>query len=291
MSTTVSLVAYGLVLAAIYLLLAEGLVLVFSIIEIPNFAQAGFYMVGGYASYVSYTVLHVSAVVTLPIAFVVTGLLGALLWYGIFQRQMSHPRADMFVSAFGVLVVLQSGCALLFGPESDGYPLAPGDSHQVFGLIPDGQVWIVAITVLIGVALWLFIDRTMLGRAMRAVAQNRFAADALGMNAPRIALIALVVGSGLGGAAGSLLGGLTGVDPSTGGALLLQIFAIVVVGGMGSLRGAAVAAVAMGIGQSFLGFYASEYTDLLFFLSMFATLLIRPQGIFGGAHSGAVEAA
>ena len=285
----IQLLVYGLVLAAIYVLLAEGLVLVFSIVEIPNFAQAGIYMVGGYVSYLCFTWLHVTAVVSLLISFVVTGILGALLWYGIFERQMNRPRADMFVTAFGALVVLQSGCALLFGPESKGYPLAPGGGREVFRLIPVEQVWIIGVTIIVAGALWLLVERTMIGRAMRAVAENRFAADALGMNSARIALIALVAGSGLGGVAGSLLGGITGVNPSTGAALLLQIFAIVVIGGMGSLRGAAVAAIVMGVGESFLGYYASEYTDLLFFVAMFAILLIRPQGLFGEAQSGVVE--
>ena len=277
-------------LSAIYVLLSQGLVLVFSIVEIPNFAQAGIYMVGAYVSYLCFKWAHVTAVVSLLAAFVVTGLIGAVLWYALFKRQMTHPRADMFVTAFGALVILQTGCALIFGPEAKGYRLAPGGSRQLFGLIPLERIWIVGVTIVIGGILWLLVERTMLGRAMRAVAQNRFAADALGMNSEWIALAALIVGSGLGGIAGSLLGGLTGVNPSTGAAILLQIFAIVVVGGMGSLRGAVVTSIAMGIGQSFLGYYASEYTNLLFFGAMFLILLVRPQGLFGESQSGVVEA-
>jgi branched-chain amino acid transport system permease protein len=286
----VQLLAYGLVLSGVYVLLSQGLVLVFSIMEIPNFAQAGIFMVGGYTSYLCNKWFHVSALVTLPVAFIVAGLLGATLWFVLFQRQMNRPRADIFVTAFGALVILQTGCEWIFGPEAKGYPLASDRSHEVFGQVPMERVWIVIVAAIVAVALWFLIERTMLGRAMRAVSQNRFAAGALGMNAGAIALTALVVGSGLGGIAGSLLGGVTGVNPATGAAILLQIFAIVVVGGMGSLRGALIASILIGVGQSFLGYYASEYTNLLFFGAMFAVLLVRPQGLFGEGHAGAIQA-
>lgn len=287
---SLELLSFGLLLASVYALLSTGLVLVFSIVDIPNFAQAGIYMVGGYVGYLCFDWLGVPAIIGIVPAFVVGGLVGAVLWYGVFQRLMSHPRADMFVSAFGALVVLQSGSALIFGASSKGYPVIYGSNPVLLNVFPADRLWVIGVTVVIALLLLFLIEGTLLGKAMRGVAQNRFAADALGMNSGRIALIALVLGSGLGGVAGALLGGITGVNPTTGAGILLRVFAILVIGGMGSLRGAVVASVVMGVAESVIGFYWSAYTDLFFFTSLFVILLIRPHGFFGDAQSGVLEA-
>lgn len=286
----VQLVSYGLLLASTYALLAAGLVLIYSIVEIPNFAQAGIYMAGGYVSYVAFSRLGIPAVISLLGAFVVCGILGAAMWFGVLRLLMSRPRADMFVTTFGALAVLQSGSALLFGPESKGYRVVSGGNRVLWRIFPVERLWIVGVTIVVAFILLWLIERTMLGRAMRAVAQNPAGANALGMNSARIALLAVVLGSGLGGVAGSLLCGITGVQPTTGSEILLRVFAIVVLGGMGSLRGAIIASIVMGIAESFVSYFASDYTDLCFFASMFIVLLFRPQGIFATGQTSHLEA-
>jgi branched-subunit amino acid ABC-type transport system permease component len=285
----IQLVSYGLLLASTYALIACGLVLVFSIVEIPNFAQAGIFMVGGYVSYEFFATAHIPAVVSMVPAFVVCGLLGAVLWYGVMRPLLNRPRADMFVTTFGALAVLQSACALIFGPETKGYPVI-GDGDKVLAkLFPVERLWVVGVAIVVALLLLWLIEGTMIGRAMRAVAQNRVAADAMGMNSARIALIAVVLASGLGGIAGSLLGGITGVQPNAGADVLLRVFAIVVLGGMGSLRGAIIGSVLLGLIESVVSYYASDYTDLCFFGAMFVVLLIRPQGILSSGQTGRLE--
>jgi branched-chain amino acid transport system permease protein len=286
----VQLISYGLLLASTYALIAAGVVLVFSIVEIPNFAQAGVFMVGGYVSYEFYARTHIPAVISMVPAFIVCGFLGAALWYGVLRPLLNRPRADMFVTTFGALAVLQSGCALMFGPESKGYPVISNGGKVLAKLFPVERLWVVGVAVVVALLLLWLIEGTMIGRAMRGVAQNRAAADAIGMNSGRIALFAVVLASGLGGIAGSLLGGITGVTPDAGADVLLRVFAIVVLGGMGSLRGAIVGSVLLGIVESVVSYYASDYTDLCFFGAMFVVLLIRPHGILSSGQASRLEA-
>jgi branched-chain amino acid transport system permease protein len=284
------LISYGLLLAATYALLAAGLVMVFSIVEIPNFAQAGVFMVGGYVSYEFYATAHLPAVVSMIPAFVVCGLVGAVLWYVVLRPLLSRPRADMFVTTFGALAVLESGCALIFGSEAKGYPVVNNGTTVLAKLFPVERLWVVGVAIVVVLLLLWLIEGTMIGRAMRGVAQNMAAADALGLNSARIALVAVVIASGLGGVAGSLLGGITGVQPDAGADVLLRVFAIVVLGGMGSLRGAIVGSVVLGLLESVVSYYISDYTDLCFFGAMFIVLLIRPNGLLSTGQASRLEA-
>lgn len=283
------LLSYGVLLGAVYALLSSGLVLVFSIVEIPNFAHAGIFMVGGYTGYVIFQTAHLPAVVSMFGAFIVSGAIGALLWYAVMRPLLKRPRADMFVTTVGALAVLQSLCAMVFGPSSKGYEVVPGGGQIVLGFFVVERLWIVGVALVIGVILIWVIEGTMIGRAMRGVAQNPMAADALGMNSARIAVVAVVLGSGLGGVAGALLCGITGVQPNSGADVLLRVFAIVILGGMGSLRGAVIASLVMGLVESFVSYFASDYTDLCFFAVMFIVLLVRPNGLFSTGHVSRLE--
>ena len=286
----IQLVTYGVLLGATYAMLSAGVVMVFSIVEIPNFAQAGIFMVGGYVGYLGYQTIHAPAILSMFGSFIVCGLLGVVLWYTILRPLLGLPRADMFVSTVGALTVLQSACALIFGPSSKGYEVAAGGSRILLRIFVVERLWILGITIVIALLLLWLIEGTMLGRAMRGVAQNPAAANALGMNSALIALVAVALGCGLGGVAGGLLGGITGVQPDSGQEVLLRVFAIVVLGGMGSLRGAIVASLLMGVVESFVSYYASAYTDVCFFVVMFLVLLFRPQGLFSTGHTSRLEA-
>jgi branched-chain amino acid transport system permease protein len=288
MASIPAVIVFGVMLASVYMLLAAGLVLVFNILRIPNFAQASIYVCGGYLSLIGDQRLHVPVLAGLPAVFVLTGCLGIALWYLVFRPLRAHARVDMFVSALGVFIVLGSVFQLLFGPDVHSYSLTPPIS-AIPKLLPLDRLVVIVVCVVLMLALLWFIHRTTLGKAFSAVAQNPRAAESAGIDAGQISLLTLFIGTGLGGVAGSLLGGIDGVSPDGGTGILLKVIAILIVGGMGSLPGAIVAALLLGVLESVVSYYASAYSEIGFFVALLLILLIRPAGLLGEKALGEVS--
>jgi branched-chain amino acid transport system permease protein len=273
----------GFALALVYVLVALGLTLIFSIFEIINFAHGEFYMLGGYVTYVAFAVLGIPYFVTLFVAVAVVGLVGLVAERLIF-RHLRGRTLNAFIVSLG-LWVLQSGAQLVFGVLDKSVPSAFSGIVR-FGPVIISVERLVVVLVAVGLIaiLYAFLQWTRMGRAMRAVAQDPDGAALQGVNIESISMGAFAIGCALAGSAGGLLAPIFAVSPTMGALPVIKAFIMIIVGGMGSLPGAILGGLLLGtvegIGSMFFG---SAAVEVLGFLMVIAVLLVRPRGLLGAA--------
>jgi len=274
----------GFALALVYVLVALGLTLIFSILGIINFAHGEFYMLGGYATYFGVAVFGLHYVPTLLLAIGAVGLAGVVAERLIF-RHLRGKTLNAFIVSLGLLWVLQSGAQLTFGVLDKPVPSA------FSGIIRAGRVIIsverfVVVLAAVGLiaVLYVFLQWSRVGRAMRAVAQDPDGAALQGVNIEFTSMLGFAVGCALAGAAGGLLAPVFAVSPPMGALPVVKAFIIIIVGGMGSLPGAVLGGLLLGTVEGIGSlFFSSAAVNVLGFLMVIAVLLVRPRGLFGAA--------
>jgi len=274
----------GFALALVYVLVALGLTLIFSILGIINFAHGEFYMLGGYATYFGVGVFGLHYVPTLLLAIGAVGLAGVVAERLIF-RHLRGKTLNAFIVSLGLLWVLQSGAQLTFGVLDKPVPSA------FSGIIRAGRVIIsverfVVVLAAVGLiaVLYGFLQWSRVGRAMRAVAQDPDGAALQGVNIEFTSMLGFAVGCALAGAAGGLLAPVFAVSPPMGALPVVKAFIIIIVGGMGSLPGAVLGGLLLGTVEGIGSlFFSSAAVNVLGFLMVIAVLLVRPRGLFGAA--------
>ena len=291
-----SQVINGVIFGLIYALIALGLTLVFSIMRVVNFSHGEFYMLGGYALYAltagAVTLFSIPlilpTIVGLPLAMVAVAIFGILVERGllrpVYTARMDRPEEYAIILTFGLSLFLQYGALTTVGP----YEMTPGSfwegsKHIVGDLYLGGDRLFAACTsvFLIGATLF-FIYGTWTGRALMATAQNRVGSTIVGINTVRMNITAMALAGLLAGAAGALLAPVFLVYPDVGQIPVIKAFVIIVLGGMGSIPGAVIAAVILGLVESLGSVYLSvAYRDVFAFLVLIGVLLFRPHGLFG----------
>ena len=274
----------GLGLTMVYVLVALGLTLIFSILVIINFAHGEFYMLGGYVTYYAFTLLALNYFVTLGLAIVIVGLAGLVAERMIF-RFLRGQMLNAFIVSLGLLWVMQSGAQLGFGVLEKSVPSAFSGVVRAGGILLSWERFVVIVSAAaLIVALYVFLQYTQTGRAIRAVAQDADAAALQGVNTELISALGFAVGCALAGAAGGLLAPVFSVGPTMGELPVLKAFVIIIIGVMGSLPGAVLGGLLLGAIEG-LGtlFMSSAAVNLLGFLMVIAVLLVRPRGLFGAA--------
>lgn len=274
----------GFGLTMVYVLVALGLALIFSILEIINFAHGEFYMLGGFITYYAFAVLGLNYFVTLGLAIVLVGLAGLIAERLIF-RHLRGQTLNAFIVSLGLLWVMQSGAQLGFGVQEKSVPSTFSGVVRVGTLVVSLERLVVMLSAAALIAgLYLFLEYTRAGRAVRAVAQDADAAALQGVNTELVSMLGFALGCALAGAAGGLLAPVFSVGPTMGELPVLKAFVIIIIGGMGSLPGAVVGGALLGalegLGALFMG---SAAVNLLGFLMVIAILLVKPRGLFGGA--------
>jgi branched-chain amino acid transport system permease protein len=274
----------GFGLAMVYILVALGLTLIFSILEIINFAHGEFYMLGGYAIYFAFGVFGLGYFVSLLLVILAVGAAGLVAERVIF-RHLRGKTLNAFIVSLGLLWVLQASTQLSFGVLDKSVPSAFSGVARAFGLAMSLERVVVAlVAVVLIVALYLFLEFTRAGRAMRAVAQDADAAALMGVNIEMVSMLGFAVGCALAGAAGGLLGPVFAVSPAMGALPVIKAFIIIIVGGMGSLPGAVLGGLLLGAVEGVGSlFFSSAAVSLLGFVMVIAVLLVRPRGLFGAA--------
>lgn len=275
----------GLSLGSILLLAALGLVLTFGQMGVINMAHGEFLMIGAYTAYVLQgfvTDPSTSLLVALPAAFVIAGLLGALLEFTVI-RHMYHRPLDTLLVTFGVALLLQQVARDIFGAPNVQV-VAPdwlAGGIEVFGVtLPTARLFILALVAVCVLLLTLVVQRTSLGRRIRAVVQNRPLAEASGVPTARIDRTTFFIGSGLAGVAGVALTLLGSVGPTLGTNYIVDAFLVVVVGGIGHVRGAVIAAFALGMLQAMVEYSTTaSIAKVIVFAAIVGFLQLRPQGI------------
>ena len=274
----------GFGLAVVYILVALGLTLIFSILEVINFAHGEFYMLGGFAAYYLSAVGGLNYVATLVLAMLLVGLAGVVAERLVF-RHLRGKTLNAFIVSLGLLWVLQATAQLSFGVLDKSVPSAVSGIVRLGGVIVSRERMFVILTAVgLIVGLYLFLKFTRTGQAMRAVAQDAEAAALQGVNIELTSALGFGIGCALAGAAGALLAPIFAVSPTMGALPVVKAFIIIIVGGMGSLPGAVLGGLLLGavegVGTLFM---SSAAVNILGFLMVIAILLLRPRGLLGAA--------
>jgi urea transport system permease protein len=276
----------GLSGGSILLLAALGLALTFGQMGVINMAHGEFIMAGAYTAYVTQNVLGsagLSLVVSLPIAFAVGGVLGVVLEATLLRR-MYHRPLDTLLVTWGVSLVLQQLARDVFGTAGVDVP-APGWLSGPIELLgfsfPRTRLFILLLAVAAFVALAAALRWTALGRRIRATVQNRPLAETSGISTRATDRLTFFIGSGLAGVAGVALTLMGSISPNLGTSYIVDAFLVVVVGGIGQIRGAVIAAFLLGVAQSWIEYSTTaSIAKVLVFALIVAFLQVRPQGIF-----------
>ncbi len=278
-------VVNGLTLGSVYALVAIGLSLIFGIVRLINFAHGEFFMLGAYILFFGVVAAQLPYALTVVLCVVGMAIVGAIFHKVVYEPVMDRRWSAQLVATLAASVILSNGAIAAFGGTQRGAPTSFSNQTLVIGdlvHVSYQRVLAIAVTVIAFFLLDAFVTRTFIGRAMRAVSQNREAAQVIGIDVRFIALVTFSVSAALAGLAAALIAPLQTISPTMGALLTLKAFAIVVIGGLGKVTGAIYAAFLVGLAEAFATVYIStEYKDAVAFLLMIAFLLVRPRGIFG----------
>jgi urea transport system permease protein len=293
-STYLGQVFTGLSLASVLLLAAIGLTFTFGQMGVINMAHGEFIMAGAYTPYVLQTGLLAGAaslafVVSIPVAFVVGGLMGLVLERTLLARMTNRPLDTLLVTV-GVSLVLQQLARDIFGAPNVEV-IAPTwltGNWEIFGVImPHTRLFIIALAIAVLGLVALFLDRMPDGRRMRAVMQNRDLAAVSGLKTKRVDATTFFLGSGLAGVAGVAVSLIGSVGSATGTGYVIDAFLVVIVGGLGKLKGTVIAAVALGLLNSFSEFWTSaSLGKAIVFIAVIIFLQFRPNGLVSFTRRG-----
>ncbi len=277
--------ANGIVIGITYALVAVGLTLIYGILDIINMAQGALYMLGAYTAYVLVAYLHVNYFAAVLLAAPIVGIMGLVMERLSVTPLLGRHHVVFLLSSFGAAVVAENLVLIAFGP--DALPLDSPIAQTVQNVgalisITQQKIFVLLAGVLAIGVLSQFIKRGRLGKAMRAVAADRDTAALMGIDVRRVYQLAFFIGAGISGAAGALMGAVYSIEPTMGNLVLLKSFVVVIMGGMGSLPGAFLGGLILGLAESLGGAYLTiEYKDAFGLVAMIAILLLRPQGLLG----------
>lgn len=273
----------GVALGSVFVLLAIGLSLIFGLLTVVNFAHGAFYMVGAYVGVflLGLTGNFWLALVLVPLVVGAMGLfVERFLVRPLYGRGIDYP----LLLTFGLGLVLVELVRILFGLEGVPFDVPEALQGAVnigVGWFPLYRLFLIGVTIVLVTGLWLFLERTSYGLIIRAGARDPEIMRVLGVDISRVWLVVFAIGTGLAGLAGVLSAPMTSVIPDMGTTVLVEAFVVTVVGGMGSLLGAVVAGLMVGIIIAMTSLFYPELADLAMFILMAAVLLVRPQGLFG----------
>ncbi|EHJ95077.1 hydrophobic amino acid ABC transporter permease [Agrobacterium tumefaciens 5A] len=262
---------------------ALGLTAIFAVLRYVNFAIGAYATVGAFAAWYVNTRLGLGVFPSALVAFVAGGIVGLVAEQTALARLRPSGALAVAIASIAVNLILENVIRFIFGNDLQGFDLPVARDWRFSGLrLGPQQLQTAAIAIAIMAAVFLFLRFTRFGKAMRAVADNPDLGRLLGMDPSRIAMITVALGAGLAGVGGVLLGLDTAIDPMTGSRLLLSIFAAAVLGGLGSIPGAVVGAVMIGIGEELAVLVLpATYRSAVGFATILLILSLRPAGILG----------
>ena len=275
----------GFILGSMYALFSSGLTLIWGTLKMLNFAHGEFYMLGGYSIYFALTLLGVPPVVGVFLAVGGVFLIGMVTERLIIHPLLGKPGWDVspLVATLGVSIFLQNFALKVWGERFKNVPYFIEGTLEVYGIrIAYQRLLILLVAVIIIGAFWLLLRRTRFGLALRATSQDREAGSLMGINIHRVYLITFGVGSALSALSATMLAPIFSINPWMGHAYLLKAFVVCVLGGLGSVEGAILAGVILGMGESItVIIFSSEWKDIVSFAILILVLVIRPSGFFG----------
>ncbi len=274
----------GLINGSFYAILSLGLAVIFGMLNVINFAHGALYMIGAFVAWLLLQYLGVGYWAALLISPIVVGLLGALIERTLLRRLYHLDHLYGLLLTFGLALIFEGMFRYKFGSSGQPYSIPEaltGGNNLGFMFLPTYRGWVVAASLVVCLATWFVIERTKLGSYLRAATENPTLVSAFGINVPRMILLTYAFGVGLAAFAGVLAAPIYQVSPLMGSNLIIVVFAVVVIGGMGSIMGSIITGFGLGIIEGLTKVFYPEASTTVIFLVMAIVLLIRPAGLFG----------
>ncbi|MDQ2186989.1 branched-chain amino acid ABC transporter permease [Alcaligenaceae bacterium A4P071] len=274
----------GLVNGSFYAMLSLGLAVIFGLLNVINFAHGALYMMGAFVAWLGLTYLGLNYWVMLVLAPIVVGIFGIIIERLLMRHIYKLDHLYGLLLTFGLTLLIEGVFRSFFGVLGQPYPtpeLLRGATNLGFMVLPNYRAWVVVASVTVCLITWFVIERTRLGALLRAGTENPKLVEAFGVNVPRMVMLTYGFGVGLAGFAGVLAAPVLQISPLMGSNLIIVVFAVVVIGGMGSILGAIVTGLGLGVVEGMTKVFWPEASSTVVFIIMAIVLLIRPAGLFG----------
>ncbi len=274
----------GIVNGAFYAVLSLGLAIIFGIVKVVNFAHGAFFMMGAFISFLLLSHLNIGFWGAIFIAPLIVGALGIVVERVLLRRIYGLDPIYGLLLTFGMVLVIEGGFRVAYGSSGQIYT-APdalrGAVNLGFMFMPIYRLFVIGAAVVICAVTWIVIERTSLGARLRAATERPQLTQAFGINVPLLMTLTYGAGVALAALAGVLAAPIQNVSPSMGSELVVIVFAIVVIGGLGSVSGAAITGLMLGVIEGLTKVFYSEASTIIVFLIMAVVLMVRPAGLFG----------
>ncbi len=274
----------GLINGSFYAVLSLGLAIIFGLLNIINFAHGAHYMLGAFVALLAFNRLGMNYWVALIVAPLVVGALGVVIERTMLRRLYQLDHLYGLLLTFGLSLILEGLFKNYFGVSGESYPVPEqlaGGVNLGFMFLPIYRGWVIVASLVVCLAAWYVIERTSLGATLRAATQRPDLVQALGINVPVLVTATYAAGTALAAFAGVLAAPVVQVNPVMGSNLIIVVFAVVVIGGMGSIAGAILTGLGLGLVEGLTKVVYPEASAVVIFVIMIFVLLFRPAGLFG----------
>ncbi|WP_029009067.1 branched-chain amino acid ABC transporter permease [Azospirillum halopraeferens] len=274
----------GLINGSFYALLSLGLAVIFGMLNVINMAHGALYMVGAFVAWLLLTKFGLGYWWALGLAPLAVGALGLVLERGLLRHLYSVDHLYGLLLTFGLALMIEGGFRHVYGVSGQAYPipdLLRGGTNLGFMVLPSYRGWVVVFALAVCFGTWFAIERTRLGSRLRAATENPALVQAFGIDVPRMVSLTYGFGVALAGLAGVLAAPIYQVSPMMGTNLIIVVFAVVVIGGMGSILGAILTGIGLGLLEGLTKVFYPEASNIVVFVIMAVVLLLKPAGLFG----------
>jgi branched-chain amino acid transport system permease protein len=276
----------GLINGAFYAMLSLGLAVIFGLLNIINFTHGAQYMMGAFCAWFLLNLLDIGYWPSLIIAPLVVGAVGILLEKAFLRWMYKLDHLYGLLLTFGLALIIEGLFRQAYGSSGQPYAIPPqltGGQNLGFMFLPNYRAWVIVASIIICFGTWYLIERTKLGSYLRAATENAALVQAFGINVPRMVTLTYGLGVGLAALAGVMAAPIYQVSPLMGSNIIIVVFAVVVIGGMGSIMGAIVSGFGLGVIEGLTKVFYPEASSTVIFVIMAIVLLIKPAGLFGRA--------
>ena len=274
----------GLINGSFYALLSLGLAVIFGLLNVVNFAHGALYMMGAFAAWMGFSYLGIGYWWALLLAPAAVGVVGVVIERTLLRRLQGLDNLYGLLLTFGLTLIIEGLFHQQYGNSGNSYPVPEalqGGVRLPFMYLPIYRAWVVLVSTFVCTAAWFVIEKTKLGAYLRAGTENPKLLQAFGVNVPFMFTVTYGFGAALAGFAGVMAAPVYQVTPLMGSSLVIVVFAVVVIGGMGSIAGSIVTGIGIGLVEGFTKFLYPEASAVVVFVVMALVLLVRPAGLFG----------
>jgi len=274
----------GLVNGAFYAMLSLGLAVIFGLLGIVNFAHGALYMLGAFAAWILFDQFGLNYWYALVLAPLIVGAIGVVIERLFLKHLYKLDPLYGLLLTFGLALILEGVFRELYGVSGQNYNVPDqlsGATDLGFMVMPNYRAWVVLVSLVVCLGTWYLIERTRLGAYLRAGTENAPLVQTFGVNVPLMVMLTYGAGAGLAGLAGVLAAPIIQVNPLMGSNLIIVVFAVVVIGGMGSILGSVITGLGLGLIEGMTRVFYPEASSIVVFVIMVLVLMVRPSGLFG----------